>query len=225
MGGLNLPAPVRAPEAEHAVDALIDAVQAAPGEITLVTLGPLTNVALALRKAPDLAGKIPMTFVMGGAAVALGNITPAAEYNIWVDPEAARIVFYAGLPLLMIGAEHSRDDATLSDDDIAFVRSIDTPLANFTIDINLFALEANRKWFKEPGIGLADPVAMAVALDPAVCTRRSMHYVDVETASELTRGMTVVDERGVLGREPNIEVCWEIDVPRWKETLYRTLQE
>jgi purine nucleosidase len=125
----------------------------------------------------------------------------------------------------MIGAEHSRDDATLSDDDIAFVRSIDTPLAHFTIDINLFALEANREWFKEPGIGLADPVAMAVALDPAVCTRRSMHYVDVETASELTRGMTVVDERSVLQRQPNVEVCWEIDVPRWKETLYRTLRE
>ncbi len=223
MGGMNYPAPAAEPQPEHGVDALIDCVRANPGEVTLVTLGPLTNIALALRKAPDIAAKIPMTYVMGGAAVTLGNITPAAEYNIWVDPEAAHIVFHSGLPLLMVGAEHSRDNANLDDDDIALVRSFDTPLAHFTIDCNLFALKANRDWFKESGIGLPDPVTMAIALDPDVCTRRSAHYVDVEVLSDVTRGMTVVDQRGVLQRDPNIEVCWEIDVPRWKETLYRTL--
>lgn len=224
MGNMNYPEPLTAPQPQHAVDALIDAVRAAPGEITLVTLGPLTNIALAIRKAPDIVEKIPMTYVMGGAAATLGNITPAAEYNIWVDPEAAHIVFHSGLPILMVGAEHSRDDANLNDDDIALVRSFDTPLAHFTIDINLFALEANRQWFKESGIGLPDPVTMAIALDPSVCTRRSRHYVDVEIHSDVTRGMTVVDARNVLKREPNIEVCWEIDVARWKETLYQTIR-
>lgn len=224
MGNMNYPEPLTAPQPQHAVDALIDAVRAAPGEITLVTLGPLTNIALAIRKAPDIVEKIPMTYVMGGAAATLGNITPAAEYNIWVDPEAAHIVFHSGLPILMVGAEHSRDDANLNDDDIALVRSFDTPLAHFTIDINLFALEANRQWFKESGIGLPDPVTMAIALDPEVCTRRSRHYVDVEIHSDVTRGMTVVDARNVLKREPNIEVCWEIDVARWKETLYQTIR-
>ena len=224
MGNMNYPEPLTAPQPQHAVDALIDAVRAAPGEITLVTLGPLTNIALAIRKAPDIVEKIPMTYVMGGAAATLGNITPAAEYNIWVDPEAAHIVFHSGLPILMVGAEHSRDDANLNDDDIALVRSFDTPLAHFTIDINLFALEANRQWFKESGIGLPDPVTMAIALDPSVCTRRSRHYVDVEIHSDVTRGMTVVDALNVLKREPNIEVCWEIDVARWKETLYQTIR-
>lgn len=224
MGNMNYPEPLTAPQPQHAVDALIDAVRAAPGEITLVTLGPLTNIALAIRKAPDIVEKIPMTYVMGGAAATLGNITPAAEYNIWVDPEAAHIVFHSGLPILMVGAEHSRDDANLNDDDIALVRSFDTPLAHFTIDINLFALEANRQWFKESGIGLPDPVTMAIALDPSVCTRRSRHYVDVEIHSDVTRGMTVVDARNVLKRQPNVEVCWEIDVARWKETLYQTIR-
>ena len=224
MGGMNYPAPRAVARPEHGVDALIDCVRANPGQVTLVTLGPLTNIALALRKAPDIVDKIPMTYVMGGAAVALGNISPAAEFNIWVDPEAAHIVFHSGLPLLMVGAEHSRDDANLDDDDIEQVRTFDTPFGHFTIDCNLFALEANREWFKESGIGLPDPVTMAIALDPEVCTRRSRHYVDVEIASEVTRGMTVVDQRGVLQRPPNVEVCWEIDVPRWKETLYRTLR-
>ena len=224
MGGMNYPAPIAEAKPEHGVDALIDCVRAHPGEVTLVTLGPLTNVALAIRKAPDIVDKIPMTYIMGGAAVKLGNITPAAEFNIWVDPEAAHIVFHSGLPLLMVGAEHSRDDANLDDDDIALVRSFDSPFAHFTIDCNLFALEANREWFKESGIGLPDPVTMAIALDPQVCTRRSQHYVDVEVVSDVTRGMTVVDQRHVLQREPNVEVCWEIDVARWKETLYRTLR-
>ena len=224
MGEMHYPAPAAPPWPEHAVDALIDCVRERPGEVTLVTLGPLTNIALAIRKAPDIVEKISMTYVMGGAAATLGNITPAAEFNIWVDPEAAHIVFHSGLPLLMVGAEHSRDNANLSDDDIEVVRSFDTPIGHLSIDCNLFALEANRKWFKESGIGLPDPVTMAIALDPDVCTRRSRHYVDVEIASEVTRGMTVVDARNVLRREPNVEVCWEIDVPRWKEPLYRTLR-
>ena len=224
MGGMNYPAPAAEARTEHAVDALIACVRANPGEVVLVTLGPLTNLALALRKAPEIAEMIPMTYVMGGAAVALGNITPAAEFNIWVDPEAAHVVFHSGMRLMMVGAEHSRGEANLNDDDIAFVRSFDTPFAHFTIDCNLFALEANREWFKESGIGLPDPVTMAIALDPDVCVRRSMHYVDVEITSAVTRGMTVVDERAVLNREPNVEVCWEIDVAKWKETLFRTLR-
>ncbi len=224
MGGIHFAAPLDPPQREHAVDALIAAVRNAPGEFALVTLGSLTNIALAIRKAPDIVEKITMTFVMGGTAVALGKFTPAAEYNIWVDPEAARIVFHSGLPILMVGAEHCHNDANLEPRDVELVRALDTPFANFTLDINLFALEANRDWFKESGIGLPDPVTMAIALHPAVCARRSRHYVDVEVASEVTRGMTVVDERGVLRREPNIDVCWEIDVGMWKETLYRTLR-
>ncbi len=223
MGGLNYPPPRVAAQPEHAVDALIRAVRDSPGEITLVTLGPLTNIALAIRKAPDVVEKIPQTYVMGGVAATTGNVTPAAEYNIWVDPEAAHVVFHSGLPLLMVGAEHSRGDANLSEDDVQHIRSLNTPLGHFSIDINLFALDANRKHFAQAGIGLPDPVTMAIALNPEVCTRRCNHYVDVEVVSEVTRGMTVVDEFGILGREPNIEVCWEIDVAKWKETLLLTL--
>jgi purine nucleosidase len=104
-----------------------------------------------------------------------------------------------------------------------YVCALNTPFADFTLDCNASAIKANREWLGDPGLALPDPVTMAIALDPSVCTRKGKHYVDVETESELTRGMTVVDELGVLNRTPNIEVCWEIDPKRWKEALYKTL--
>jgi len=224
MGGMNYLEAKRPAENKHGVDALIEAVQAAPGEITLVTLGPLSNIATALRVAPDIAEKIPMCYIMGGAAACLGNVTPAAEFNIWVDPEAARMVFKSGMPILMVGWEHCRGAANLDNADMAHVRSFKTKYADFAIDCNAHAIKTNREWLGDPGLALPDPVTMAIALDPAVCARRSRHFVDVETQSELTRGMTVVDELGVLNQTPTAEVCWAIDAPLWKETLYRTLR-
>jgi len=224
MGGMHYPAPKRPPAPEPAVDALIRLIRARPGEYTLVTLGPLTNIAAALRKAPDLAHSVAQCYVMGGAACTVGNITPAAEYNIWVDPEAARIVFHSGMPILMVGWEHCRGRAALNEADMRRVRSFGTIFADFALDCNRAALKAATEWLGDPGLTLPDPVTMAIALDPSVCTARKKHFVDVETDSELTRGMTVVDRHGVLNKEPNIEVCWAIDVEKWKEALYQTLR-
>jgi purine nucleosidase len=204
----------------------------------LVTLGPLTNVALALQKAPDIASKVSRCVVMGGAACTVGNVTPAAEYNIWCDPEAARVVFRSGLPIEMVGWELCRGEANLDEADIAACRALDTRLARFTIDSNTVALEANRRLFHDPGIGLPDPVAMAVALDPEIPTRTSRHAVEIECLSPLTRGMTVVDSLDVVPRRlgdpagwpevavsgpPNATIVWEIDVARFKERLFRAL--
>lgn len=224
MGGLHLPPPRQEPQSEHAVEAIIRTVRSAPRDITLVTLGPLTNIAVALRTAPDIATKVREVYVMGGAACAVGNRTPAAEYNIWFDPEAARIVFHSGMPILMVGWEHCRGQSLLSDEDMAYVRSFHTPYADFTLDCNRQAIQTSLEWLGMKGLPLPDPVTMAIAIDRTVCTRSGRHYVDVETNSELTRGMTVVDELGVMERDPNIEVCWAVDAVRWKETLYRTLR-
>jgi purine nucleosidase len=224
MGGMNYPAPKRPPEREHAVDALIERIRSRPGEYTLVTLGPLTNIATALRRAPDIAEKIRQVYVMGGAACTVGNITPAAEYNIWVDPEAAHIVFTSGLPILMVGWEHCRGGAALDDADMASVRKLDTVLAHFALDCNRAALKASREWTRDPGLTLPDPVTMAIALEPSVCTSRQRHFVEIERTSELTRGMTVVDQIGVKNQPPNIEVCWAIDFARWKQALYQCLR-
>jgi purine nucleosidase len=224
MGDMNYPE-ASLPAAEGSgVTALIDAVRAAPGEITLVTLGPLTNIAMALRIAPDIAHKIPMCYIMGGAACTVGNITPAAEFNIWFDPEAAQMVFQSGLPVFMVGWEHCRGEANLSDKDMNEMRAMGTVYADFSLDCNRQAIETNREWLGDPALALPDPVTMAIALDPTICTLHSMHYVEVETRSELTRGMTVVDQLGVTKKPVNAEVCWAIDVRRWKEALYQTVR-
>ena len=223
MGNMHYPAPSRAPAQGHAVDELIKRFQAEPGEIELLTLGPLTNVALALRREPQLAEWVKACYIMGGNACTVGNVTPAAEFNIWCDPEAAKIVFDSGMKILMVGWEHCRGAANLDDDERQKVYDFDTELARFTIDCNRSATEANQKLFGEPGLPFPDPITAAIALDPAVCTQRSWHFVDV-ACQEPTRGMTVVDQLGVSDHEANIEVCWEIDVPLWKETLYKTIR-
>src|SRR2546430_16398255 len=134
---------------------------------------------------------------MGGAPRCEGNVTPAAEYNIWVDPEAARIVLRSGLPIELVGWQLSRAEAVLRDRDIAHIQGFKTDLARFAIDCNSRASEAYKIQTGEDGISLPDPVAMCIALDPRVGTDRKENYVDVELNSDLTRGITVVDHLNV----------------------------
>jgi purine nucleosidase len=223
MGGMNYPEPNIPPAAKDAIDAIVDAINAYSQEITLVTLGPLTNIALAVTLHPEICSKVKVCYIMGGAANTVGNITPAAEFNIWVDPEAARIVFHCGMPLVMVGWELCRGEANLSDPDISYIRSFKTRFGDFAIDCNRQAILTNREWLGDPALALPDPITMAIALDPSICTQRKNCYVDIETVSDLTRGMTVVDEMGVLKKVPNVEVCRTIDIPGWKNLLYRTL--
>jgi purine nucleosidase len=234
LGDQNYPSPEGRPETKHAVDAIIETILANPG-IVVVTLGPLTNLALAVSRAPEIVPLVSRCVVMAGAACTVGNVTPAAEFNVWFDPEAARIVFLSGLAVEMVGWELCRFDAVINPDNIAYVRSLKTPLANFVLDCNSRAMQAAFEQSGEIGIALPDPVTMAVALDPTICTRSGKHYVDIETQSELTRGMTVVDQLGVAGdarngalwkpviERSNVTVCWAIDIPRWKEMFYGAL--
>ena len=226
----------RRAEPGHAVDALIKTVHENPG-IEIVTLGPLTNVAMALLREPKLAASVKRCVVMGGAPCCEGNVTPAAEYNIWCDPEAARIVVRSGLPIELVGWHLCRGGAVLNPSDIQHVLSFGTPVAKFAIECNSRAQEAFLKQSGEHGISLPDPVAMAIALDASVVTSQSQHFVDVETDSELTRGMTVIDRLNVAHDERNrdvwaaqlaggskAKVFWTIDNARWKQALYAALK-
>ncbi|MFZ1140365.1 MAG: nucleoside hydrolase [Candidatus Sulfotelmatobacter sp.] len=235
LGDHNYPAPRQSAAAPHAVDAIIETLEQNPG-LVLVTLGPLTNIALAVLKRPEIAARVSRCVVMGGAPCCEGNVTPAAEYNIWVDPEAARIVLRSGLPVELIGWQLCRGDAVLREPDIVRVAGFNTKLAHFAIECNSHAREAYKIQTGEDGICLPDPVAMCVALDPTVGTEWGEHYVDVETQSELTRGMTVVDRLNVAEDERNravwaptldtrkTKVCWSIDNTRWKKALYAALR-
>ncbi|MGD8858077.1 MAG: nucleoside hydrolase [Chloroflexota bacterium] len=223
MGNMHYPAPTSPPADGHAVDELIRRFKEEPGQIDLITLGPLTNVALALRQEPRLAEWVRACYVMGGNACSIGNVTPAAEFNIWCDPEAAKIVFDSGMKILMVGWENCRGEAALNDSERQMALDFGTELARFTIDSNRSATQANMAAFGEPGLTLPDPITVAIALNPAVCTARSWHHVDV-ALHEPTRGMTVVDQYGITEKDANIEVCWQIDIPLWKEMLYQAIR-
>ncbi len=235
LGDHNYPAPRQSAQPKHAVDAIIETIEANPG-LVLVTLGPLTNVAMAVSRKPEIAAKVSRCVIMGGNPCCEGNVTPAAEYNIWVDPEAAQIVMRSGLPIELIGWHLCRGQAILSPSDIAHVEAFNTALAHFAIECNSQARLAIKVQTGEDGISLPDPVCMCLALDPTVGTEWSEHYAEVETQSELTRGMTVVDRLNVASDERNREVwaaavgkgrakvCWTIDNQRWKAALYAALR-
>lgn len=236
MGGMNYPEPKLRQAQGHAIDALIENIRAHANDVMLVTLGPLTNVAAALLRAPEIASMVSRCVVMGGAANVVGNVTPAAEYNIWCDPEAARIVFRSGMNLEMVGWEVGRGAAALTETDIARVYALDTPYAQFAMDCNVHALELAKNWQGDPGMTLHDPTAMAIALDPTLSKRSGKYRVDVETRGELTRGMTVVDERRTVGtqkfftdewavREPNVLTHHELDAAKWKALLHQCLRK
>lgn len=235
LGDHGYPAARKGARSGHAVDVIIDTIERHPG-LELVTLGPLTNVAQALIRRPDIAAGVSRCAVMGGAPCCVGNVTPAAEYNFWTDPEAARVVMRSDLPVDMIGWHLCRGEAVLNEGDIKRVLAMGTDVARFAIECNSHARGAYLEQTGEDGISLPDPVAMSIALDPAIGTSWSRHHVDIETTGELTRGMSVVDQlniamnhrnsgvwRHFAGRAVRTNVCWTLDIVRWKESLFRAL--
>lgn len=235
LGDHNYPAPKRPPEKKHAVEAIVETIEANPG-LVLVTLGPLTNIALALARKPSIAQKVDRCVVMGGAPCCEGNVTPAAEFNIWVDPDAARMVFLSGMKCELIGWQLSRFEAVINQQDIDRILALGSKLGNFAIECNSHARHAYKTQTGEDGICLPDPVAMSIALDRTIGAEWSDHYVDVETTNELTRGMTVVDRLNVADDERNrhtwgqaiqagrSKICWKLDNRRWKGALLQALR-
>jgi purine nucleosidase len=224
MGNMNFPAPIAQPASEHAVDALIRLIRASPGELTLVTLGPLSNIATALLRDPGIATLVKETVVMGGAANTIGNVNPSAEYNIYADPEAARIVFHSGMPLLMCGIELCRGEAVLDAADQARIRALNSRYGEFLLNINRVLIKAVAKYGID-GIDMPDPITMAIAINRDLLLEQGFFYVDVETISELTRGETVVDRFDTLNMAPNVHVGLKSDGPGFKRMLEALLAE
>ena len=220
MGDIGLPLTGRSPAPAQAVQVLIDTIHQYAGDITLVTLGPLTNVAVALRQDPSIAQAVSECIIMGGTGRGYGNVTPVAEYNFWVDPEAAQIVFESGMPIKMVGWDISRTYAVLGLKDGAALRAIGTPLAHFCIDIQRTVQQFALTTTLLDGFDLPDPIAMAVALDPTVAIGTQRCFVAIETQSDLCRGQSVVDRLQILGLEPNAEVVMEASRERFVQMLF-----
>ncbi len=188
LAGVDFPEPKIKPVRETAPELIRRMVRANPGEITLVAVGPLTNVALALRADPELASMIPAITIMGGS-LSGGNITPAAEFNLYVDPEAARIVFDANIPLTMVGLDVTHK-CLLSERQIKQLEAANNPVSQAAGKIMRATYERMSKGGEVTVIALHDALAVASLIDPGVITRKN-YYVEVETAGEWTAGETL----------------------------------
>ncbi|WP_028558785.1 nucleoside hydrolase [Paenibacillus pinihumi] len=224
MGDSFFDKAVQAPEKGHAVDFLIDAVHRNPGEIHLIAIAPLTNIAMALKKDPTIAPKIPHLYIMGGTNNALGNITPSAEYNFYVDPEAARIVLHSGIPITMVGWEMCTQYSIMDDADHEEIEALGTKGSKFFQDVNRVVMRFNKSVHRLNGTTHPDTLLAAVAADEKIMTKSNLYHVDVETAGELTRGYSVVDINNRLERPRNVRVCEAIDRSAFKDMLFEVLK-
>lgn len=202
LDGIALPEPGMALQPGHAVDFLIETLRREPaGTITLCPLGPLTNIATALQKAPDIAPRIAEIVLMGGAYFEVGNTTPAAEFNIHVDPQAAEIVFHSGVPLVVLPLDATHQVLTNRARIEAF-RGLGTPVGHAVASWTDFFERFDMEKYGSEGAPLHDPCVIAYLLQPDLFEGRHIN-VEIETVSELTLGMTVADWWRVTDREPN----------------------
>ncbi|OSP55430.1 nucleoside hydrolase [Pseudoruegeria sp. SK021] len=210
LNGPALPAPTMALQPGHAVDFIVDTLRTEPaGTVTLCPLGPLTNIALALDKAPDIAARIKEIVLMGGAYFEVGNITPAAEFNIYVDPEAAKAVFACGAPLTVMPLDVTHKALTTEPRVQAF-RDFGTPVGDAVAAWTDFFQRFDKDKYASPGAPLHDPCVIAWLLKPELFSGRHIN-VEIETQSDLTRGMTVADWWGVTDRVANAMFIGDVD--------------
>jgi inosine-uridine nucleoside N-ribohydrolase len=215
LDGPDLPPPAGAPATAHAVDFLADRLRAAPGPVTLVPTGPLTNVALLLARHPDAADNIERIVLMGGA-IAEGNATPAAEFNIWIDPEAAARVFASGLDLTMIGLDVTHR-ALLTAAHAERLRAAGR-VGTMVAELREFYQRHHTRVYDFPGTPVHDAMAVAHVIRGDL-VRTEHRHVAIECGSELCRGRTVVDLWRITGREPNAHVGVAVDGDAFLELL------
>lgn len=222
LDGPKLPDPAFAPQRMTGIELMAKCLRESPEPVTLVPTGPLTNVALLLAAHPELKPKIARIVLMGGAAGA-GNWTPAAEFNIYVDPEAADMVFKSGIPITMCGLDVTHE-AQVMDEDIERVRTITNPVAQCVAGLLDFFMIYHRdpKW-GFAGAPLHDPCTIAWLLAPELFHGVECR-VDIETSGEHTVGMTVVDRYGLTGKPANALVLLGLDRPGFIDLLVTRLR-
>lgn len=240
LANIDLPASKCKVDPRFGPDLIIQMVHAAPHEITLVPVGPLTNIALAVEKDPSIVALVKEVILMGGS-ISGGNVTGAAEANIYNDPEAAQIVFQAGWPLTMVGLDVG-DKTLLSQKYLDDLGRTHGPVNDFVYSVAKFLVELSAKYGSD-GTPMYDPLAVGVAIDSTLVNAPAMH-VDVETRGEFTRGETVANRRGLVERnvlhhfpdgdryviealdkvEPNAKVCTEVQADKFLQLFVSRIQ-
>ena len=207
---------------QHAVDFIIQTCHDFKDQIYLCPTGPLTNIAMSLQKDPSIIKKIKEIVFMGGAAMTLGNITPAAEFNIYVDPHAASIVLNSGIPLVMLGLDVTHK-VNVNDQIINEIQQNNNQSSNFFADLMKFYSKFHRKLYQTDKTPLHDPCVIAYLIDPLIFEGKLVN-VQVEENSNLTRGETVVDWFGVTGQPTNCNVITEVNHNKFFSLLKKELK-
>jgi purine nucleosidase len=220
MGDSFFPKATLRPEPEHAVDELVRRINESPGELNVLAQAPLTNIAAAVVRDPSIAQKVKRLWIMGGG---IGNITPAAEFNFYVDPEAAKIVFKAGFPITLFTWTLTLSHGVFFDDDLARIEAVDTPLARFYRQVTRKAEEFERS-MGVPGTTHPDSMVAAAIVEPSLVRATKDVFVDIETHGELTRGYSAIDELGITGKEPNCVLVTDFDTQGFLELFLGVLQ-
>ncbi|HEB29262.1 MAG TPA: nucleoside hydrolase [Spirochaetes bacterium] len=216
LDGADLPDPEIKPLKIHAVDFIELTLMKADEKVTVIATGPLTNIAVLLLKSAQIKEKIERIIIMGGA-VYESNITPSAEFNIYVDPEAAGIVLNSGIPVTMVTLDVS-NKAIFTLEDIDNIKSLNGKVSRVVSGLLRFFAEANIKSFGFEGAPLHDPITVAYAVDPDII-ETELYHVDIETKGEYTRGKTVVDVYGVTKKNTNAEISVSLDLARYKDLI------
>ncbi len=218
-GSPRYPEPRESPEPIDAADLILELIGRHPGEIILITLGPLTNIADALLRDRHTMGKVHQVVAMGGAVLVPGNTSATAEFNIATDPEAAGIVFAAGLPLTLIPLDVTERVRLSADALRTWVEPLADPPAQFLLDCTAQVIAFSERWEGFPGVILHDPLTVGVVIDPSLVKTKPL-YVQIETQGEITTGMTVADRRPFRAQgKPNVRVALEVEADRFLSLL------
>ena len=207
IGNSRMPEPQSKPVSKHAVDYLIERVLAEPNEISIFPIGPLTNIAMAIRKEPRFATAVKELVIMGGAILEHGNMTPLAEFNIYVDPHAAHIVFHSGIPMTLIPLDVTHK-CQLKQEHVDRLMKIDSPISRFIRDAMEVYLKASFALGYE-GSSLHDPLTLATIIAPELLTLKE-YYVDVDISGGVSMGKTFADILNVLKKPANMKVAMNV---------------
>lgn len=205
IGYAKLSAPLGQPKVQKGSDYLIEKIMSSPGEITLVAIGPLTNIALAIRQEPRIVENVKEVFIMGGAIRHEGNTTPLAEFNTYVDPHAAQIVFHSGMPITLTPLDVTYECVFLKDD-LNRLLKIDSPITKFIADATRFYMEFHDEYQSIEGCVINDPMTLALTFMPEICDYQEL-YVDVDLSGGVSMGNTFADFYKMTKKPANMKVA------------------
>jgi purine nucleosidase len=205
LGYAKLPEPRRKPEVRHASDFLIEKIMANPGEMTLVAIGPLTNVAFAMRKEPRIVEAVKEVIIMGGTIRYPGNASPLAEYNVFVDPHAAHMVYHSGIPITLVPLDVTYQ-CILTPEDVKRLQKNPSPISRFIDDSTRFYMEFHDEYQQIAGCAINDPLALTLTFAPELCDYQEL-YVDVDISGGVSMGKTFADFHGLTKKPANMKIA------------------